>query len=144
MLLYATKVANGVNPVTNKQVLSPEHVPSVLAVMATAGLYDDSGKWLYATGLPAKSGVGGGLIAVNTTAALRPQTTTTVSTIDHQYDGGGTLGGYLVKDKLWFFAGYNPFNQLEQATIVVDAPDKQRIEPPYLREKIAVAETGPV
>ena len=36
-----------------------------LAVMATAGLYDDSGKWLYATGLPAKSGVGGGIIAVS-------------------------------------------------------------------------------
>ena len=37
----------------------------VLAVMATAGLYDDSGKWLYQTGLPAKSGVGGGIIAVS-------------------------------------------------------------------------------
>jgi glutaminase len=34
-------------------------------VMATAGLYDDSGKWLYHTGLPAKSGVGGGIIAVS-------------------------------------------------------------------------------
>ena len=33
--------------------------------MATAGLYDDSGKWLYTTGLPAKSGVGGGIIAVS-------------------------------------------------------------------------------
>jgi glutaminase len=33
--------------------------------MATAGLYDDSGKWLYETGLPAKSGVGGGIIAVS-------------------------------------------------------------------------------
>ena len=37
----------------------------ILAVMATAGLYDDAGKWLYRTGLPAKSGVGGGLIAVS-------------------------------------------------------------------------------
>ena len=44
--------------------MKPENVPSVLAVMATAGLYDDSGKWLWKTGLPAKSGVGGGIIAV--------------------------------------------------------------------------------
>jgi len=45
-------------------VMDSKNVPEVLAVMATAGLYDDSGKWLYATGLPGKSGVGGGLIAV--------------------------------------------------------------------------------
>jgi len=53
------------NPVTGKQVMDAAKVPGVLAVMATAGLYDDSGKWLYHTGLPAKSGVGGGLIAVS-------------------------------------------------------------------------------
>src|SRR4026207_1581480 len=40
-------------------------VPGVLPVMPPAGLYDDSGKWLYHTGLPAKSGVGGGIIAVS-------------------------------------------------------------------------------
>ena len=45
--------------------LDAAKVPGVLAVMATAGLYDDSGKWLYRTGLPAKSGVGGGIIAVS-------------------------------------------------------------------------------
>src|SRR5262249_38846805 len=56
---------HGKNPVTGKQVMKAENVPEVLAVMATAGLYDDSGKWLYRTGLPAKSGVGGGLIAVS-------------------------------------------------------------------------------
>ena len=67
-------------------------------------------------------GQGGSLIATNSTAALRPQTTTTVSTIGHQIDGGGTLGGYLVKDKLWFFGGYNPFNELDQATII--RPDR--------------------
>jgi glutaminase len=51
--------------VTGKQVVKPEVVPHILSIMATAGLYDDSGKWLYRTGLPAKSGVGGGLIAVS-------------------------------------------------------------------------------
>jgi glutaminase len=43
----------------------PANVPELLALMATAGLYDDAGKWLYKTGLPAKSGVGGGIIAVS-------------------------------------------------------------------------------
>jgi glutaminase len=55
----------GKNPVTGRQVMQAAHVPRVLAVMATAGLYDDSGKWLFRTGLPGKSGVGGGLIAVS-------------------------------------------------------------------------------
>jgi len=63
--MAATLAFGGKNPVTGKQVLNPKNVPSVLAVMATAGLYDDSGKWLYHTGLPAKSGVGGGIIAVS-------------------------------------------------------------------------------
>ena len=64
-MMAATLAAGGRNPVTGKQVMRAKKVPGVLAVMATAGLYDDSGKWLYATGLPAKSGVGGGLIAVS-------------------------------------------------------------------------------
>ena len=63
--MAATLAAGGRNPVTGKQVIDADKVPGVLAVMATAGLYDDSGKWLYHTGLPAKSGVGGGLIAVS-------------------------------------------------------------------------------
>jgi glutaminase len=63
--MAATLANGGKNPVTGKQLMKPENVPGVLAVMAIAGLYDDSGKWLYHTGLPAKSGVGGGLIAVS-------------------------------------------------------------------------------
>jgi glutaminase len=63
--MAGTLANGGRNPVTGKQLLDPDKVPGVLAVMATAGLYDDSGKWLYQTGLPAKSGVGGGLIAVS-------------------------------------------------------------------------------
>ncbi len=64
-MMAATLANEGVNPVTGKKLLEPEQVAEILAVMATAGLYDDSGKWLFATGLPAKSGVGGGLIAVS-------------------------------------------------------------------------------
>jgi glutaminase len=63
--MAATLANAGKNPVTAKQVMKSENVPEVLAVMATAGLYDDTGKWLYTTGLPAKSGVGGGIIAVS-------------------------------------------------------------------------------
>ena len=63
--MAATLAFGGKNPVTGKQVMDANKVPGVLAIMATAGLYDDSGKWLYLTGLPAKSGVGGGIIAVS-------------------------------------------------------------------------------
>jgi glutaminase len=62
--MAATLAFGGRNPVTGKPVMDAVKVPGVLAVMATAGLYDDSGKWLFHTGLPAKSGVGGGIIAV--------------------------------------------------------------------------------
>jgi glutaminase len=64
-VMAATLANGGKNPITKKQVLDSKLVPRVLAVMATAGMYDDSGKWLYHTGLPAKSGVGGGVIAVS-------------------------------------------------------------------------------
>jgi len=63
--MAATLANGGTNPLTGKSVLQAKYVPNVLAVMATAGLYDDSGKWLYLTGLPGKSGVGGGIIAVS-------------------------------------------------------------------------------
>ena len=63
--MAATLANGGKNPVSGKKVLENKYVPNVLAVMATAGLYDDSGKWLYRTGLPAKSGVGGGSLAVS-------------------------------------------------------------------------------
>ena len=63
--MAATLANGGTNPITKTKVVDAEHVPEILAVMATAGLYDDSGKWLYTTGLPAKSGVGGGILAVS-------------------------------------------------------------------------------
>jgi glutaminase len=63
-IMAATLANGGINPVSKKKVVSPETVMYCLAVMATAGLYDNSGIWLFHSGLPAKSGVGGGLLAV--------------------------------------------------------------------------------
>jgi glutaminase len=60
----ATLAAGGVNPVTQERVLAPEHVPPILAEMTMEGLYDASGDWAYTVGLPGKSGVGGGILAV--------------------------------------------------------------------------------
>ena len=63
-VMGATLAFGGRNPITKKQVIEARHVPGILSVMATAGLYDDTGKWMFHAGLPAKSGVGGGLMAV--------------------------------------------------------------------------------
>jgi glutaminase len=63
-VMSATLADGGMNPVTREQVIDAEVCQPVLAVMATAGLYEASGDWLYAIGLPGKSGVGGGMITV--------------------------------------------------------------------------------
>lgn len=63
-MMGATLANEGVNPKTGKKVLDKEHVPELLAIMATAGFYDESGEWMYSAGLPAKTGVGGGIVAV--------------------------------------------------------------------------------
>jgi len=63
-MMGATLANGGVNPLTRKQVMPAKHVPELLAVMATAGFYDESGDWMYTAGLPAKTGVGGGIVAV--------------------------------------------------------------------------------
>jgi glutaminase len=63
-LIGATLANGGVNPVTGIRAIAEEYVDNVLSVMATCGMYDFSGEWLYRTGLPAKSGVGGGILAV--------------------------------------------------------------------------------
>jgi glutaminase len=55
---------NGRNPATGEQVIKSEDVPYILSTMAMAGLYDGSGGWAWHVGLPAKSGVGGGIIAI--------------------------------------------------------------------------------
>jgi glutaminase len=60
----ATLANNGKNPVTGEQVIKSENIPHILSTMMMAGLYDGSGGWAWRVGLPAKSGVGGGIVAV--------------------------------------------------------------------------------
>ncbi len=63
-LIAATLANNGVNPVKGIRALKAEFVPKVLSVMSSCGMYDYSGAWIYEVGMPAKSGVGGGILAV--------------------------------------------------------------------------------
>ena len=60
----ATLANNGKNPATGEQVIKSEDIPFILSVMTMAGLYDSSGYWAWHVGLPSKSGVGGGIVAV--------------------------------------------------------------------------------
>ena len=60
----ATLANNGRNPATGEQIIKVQNVPEILSSMMMAGLYDGSGGWAWHVGLPAKSGVGGGLVAV--------------------------------------------------------------------------------
>lgn len=64
-VMGATLADGGVNPITRETVVSPEVCHYALAVMATAGLYETSGDWLYDVGLPGKSGIGGGIVSVS-------------------------------------------------------------------------------
>lgn len=63
-MMGATLANGGVNPATGKAVLRKDYVDEVLAVMLMAGFYDEVGIWAYEAGLPAKTGVGGGIVAV--------------------------------------------------------------------------------
>jgi glutaminase len=64
-VMGATLADGGMNPLTGQRVVDPSVCHYTLAVMLTAGLYEDSGEWLYHVGLPAKSGVGGGIVTVS-------------------------------------------------------------------------------
>mgnify|MGYP003572828838 CR=1 FL=1 len=63
-MMGATLANGGVNPKTGKRVMRGEDVPELLAIMLTAGFYDESGHWSMWAGLPSKTGVGGGIISV--------------------------------------------------------------------------------
>ncbi len=62
-VMAATLANRGVNPVTGEQVMTPYAISRTLSVMTTSGMYDYAGEWIYRVGIPAKSGVGGGILA---------------------------------------------------------------------------------
>ena len=64
-VMGATLADGGVNPLTRERVVEPMVCHYALAVMATAGLYETSGDWLYSIGIPGKSGIGGGIVTVS-------------------------------------------------------------------------------
>lgn len=64
-VMGATLADGGVNPITKEAVIEPAICHYALAIMATAGLYETSGDWLYKIGLPGKSGIGGGIVTVS-------------------------------------------------------------------------------
>src|ERR1700722_9149573 len=62
-IMAATIANNGVNPVTGEEVMKPYTVARTLSIMTSSGMYDYAGEWIYRVGMPAKSGVGGGIVA---------------------------------------------------------------------------------
>lgn len=63
-VMAATIAFGGVNPLTRREVFKSSLTPRITSMMATVGFYEHTGDWLFSTGLPAKSGVGGGIMAV--------------------------------------------------------------------------------
>ena len=102
-VMGATLAGGGINPLTGLRVVSAETCRRVLAVMATAGLYERSGDWLYDVGLPGKSGVSGGIVTV---APGKGAVATFSPPLD---DAGNSVRGRLATRFLSERAGLNLF-----------------------------------
>jgi glutaminase len=103
--LMAVTLANGgVNPVTGVRALDQRYVQDVVSVMLTCGMYDSSGDWAYRVGMPAKSGVGGGITAVSPGKLG-------IGTFSPPLDAkGNSLRGIRVCQELSQEFGLHPFN----------------------------------
>lgn len=102
-LMSATLANGGVNPLTKIKVIDPDVSSRVLALMATAGLYETSGDWLYDCGLPGKSGVSGGIVTI---APGKGGMGTFAPRLD---DAGNSVKGQLVAKFLAERLGLNLF-----------------------------------
>jgi glutaminase len=63
-VMAGTLANHGVNPIRGERAMDPQYIRDLLSVMLTCGIYDNSGEWAYHVGIPAKSGVGGGMLGV--------------------------------------------------------------------------------
>ncbi len=103
-VMGCTLAGGGVNPITGDQIVGRACCRRVLAVMATAGLYETSGDWLFDVGLPGKSGVSGGLVTVSpgkgSLATFSPP-------LDH---AGNSVRGQLVANFLSYRLGFDLFS----------------------------------
>src|SRR5687767_5238944 len=105
----ATLADGGVNPLTGQRVIAEELCSHVLAVLATAGLYERSGDWLYEVGLPGKSGVSGGIVTVSPGKGA-------VATFSPPLDrAGNSVRGQLVAKYLSQRLGLNLFTSARRA-----------------------------
>jgi glutaminase len=108
-VMGATLADAGVNPVTRTRVVDAETCRHTLAVMATAGLYETSGDWLYDVGLPGKSGIGGGIVTVAPGKGG-------LGTFSPRLDGAGnSVRGQLVAAHLSHSLGLDLFLSREEA-----------------------------
>ncbi|MCU1360756.1 MAG: putative glutaminase [Ilumatobacteraceae bacterium] len=111
-LMGATLANGGRQPVTGEQVLSASETGSVLSVMSSCGMYDASGEWLYRVGLPSKSGVGGGIVAVLPGQAA-------IAVFSPRLDArGNSVRGHLVCEDLSNELGMHLFDE-RRATIAL-------------------------
>ena len=105
-VMGATLADGGTNPVTGERVVGPELCQPVLAAMAIAGMYEHSGDWLYDVGLPGKSGIGGGVVAVSPGKAG-------VATFSPRLDtAGNSVRGVLAATRLAAELGLGLFTSL--------------------------------
>ncbi|MGJ4957230.1 glutaminase A [Bradyrhizobium sp. HKCCYLRH2015] len=115
-IMAATLANRGVNPVTGEQVVTPYAVSRTLSVMTSSGMYDFAGEWIYRVGIPAKSGVGGGILA-SLPARLG------LGSYSPRLDGhGNSVRGIKVCDALSAHYGLHMLNRSDDArtTIIAD------------------------
>ena len=113
-VMGATLADGGVNPLTSERVVSAVNCRYALAVMATAGLYETSGDWLFDIGLPGKSGIGGGIVTVSPGKAG-------LGTFAPPLDqAGNSVKGQLVARFLAEHLGMNVFVSKPEVTGVAD------------------------